>query len=158
METSNRGFLPLSETYLVEMQRRAISVYILHTPLDVHDKVSTSRAMARELRLEGLKGYYRVPGGYAGVYGRLPVPIEFDDLLTKVADVTNVHNLHFIRNHQVIHTVGIIPGGTDVDGIMESSALGCDTLLTGTYYNLVQTEIGQKYREEFDRIRDSPLC
>jgi hypothetical protein len=33
--------------------------------------------------------------------------------------------------------------------------LGCDTLLTGTYYNQVQTEIGQWYRDEFEKIRDS---
>jgi putative NIF3 family GTP cyclohydrolase 1 type 2 len=155
METSNRGFLPLSETYLVEMQKRAISVYVLHTPLDVHNKISTSRALARELGLEELQGCYQGPGGYAGVYGRFSQPVEFDDLLQRVTDVTGVGDLDYIRNHQAIRSVGIIAGGTDTDGIMETAALGCDLLLTGTYYNLVQNEIGQRYREEFDRIRDS---
>jgi hypothetical protein len=61
METSNRGFLPLSERYFEEMQGRAISVYVLHTPLDIHDEISTSRALARELGLEDPRGYYQVP-------------------------------------------------------------------------------------------------
>jgi putative NIF3 family GTP cyclohydrolase 1 type 2 len=155
METSDRGFLPLSEACLVEMQNRAISVYVLHTPLDVHEEISTSGALARELGLERLERCCQVPGGYAGVYGRLPAPIEFDDLLGRVRDVTGVADPHFIRNREVVHTMGVLAGGTDVDGIMEVTASGCDALVTGTYYNLVQNEIGRRYREEFDRIRDS---
>ena len=155
METSNRGFLPLSERYFEEMQGRAISVYVLHTPLDVHDEISTSRALARELGLEDPKGYYQVPGGYAGLYGRLPAPMEFDALLSRIGEVTGVGDLHFIRNHHVVHTLAIIPGGTDVVGIREASALPCDAFLTGTYYNLVQNEVGRRYREEFDGMRDS---
>ena len=155
METSNRGFLPLSERYLADMQERAISIYVLHTPLDVHNEISTSRALARELGLESLRGFYPGPEGFTGVYGRFPGLTAFDDLLSKVTDVTNVRDPHFIRNHDAVHTVGIIAGGTDVAGIKEVSALGCDMLLTGTYYNLVQTEIGQRYRDEFEAIRDS---
>jgi putative NIF3 family GTP cyclohydrolase 1 type 2 len=155
METSNRGFLPLSEACLVEMQNSGISVYVLHTPLDVHEEISTSGALARGLGLEGLERWCQGPDGYAGVYGRLPAPIEFDDLLGRVRDVTGVADPHFIRNSEAVHTIGVLAGGTDVDGIQEVTALGCDALVTGTYYNLVQNEIGRRYREEFDRIRDS---
>jgi putative NIF3 family GTP cyclohydrolase 1 type 2 len=154
METSNRGFLPLSEGYFEEMQARAVSVYILHTPLDVHDEISTSRALARAVGVKELSGsYYRGPGGPAGRCGRLLDPITLDGFMKRVAQVTGVNDLHFIRNQETVHTVGVIAGGTDADGILETATLGCDTLLTGTYYNQVQTEIGQWYRDEFEKIR-----
>jgi putative NIF3 family GTP cyclohydrolase 1 type 2 len=159
METGGRGFLPLPERYFFRMQERAISVYALHTPLDVHDTVSTGRALARELGIEGLNAFYRVSGGYAGVrcagvHGRLPTPLLFDDLLEKVTSVTGVSDPHFIRHHQAVQTVGVIPGGTGVPGILEACDLGNDVLVTGTYYNLVQTGIGQRYRDEFEAIRE----
>jgi putative NIF3 family GTP cyclohydrolase 1 type 2 len=154
METSDRGFLPLPERYFAHMRERAISVYALHNPLDVHDTVSTGRALARELGIEGLNAFYPVPGGYAGVHGRFPTPILFDDLLETVASITGVSDLHCIRHHDAVQTIGVIPGGTGVPGILEATDLGCDALVTGTYYNLVQTEIGQRYRDEFETIRE----
>ena len=39
-------------------------------------------------------------------------------------------------------------------GILKGAELGCDALVTGTCWNQVQTEIGQRYRDEFKRIRD----
>jgi putative NIF3 family GTP cyclohydrolase 1 type 2 len=155
METSQRGFLPLSEACFAGMRDRGISVYVLHTPLDVHGQVSTSRALARELGVEERGGYHLGPGGYAGLYGRLPVPLAFGDLLARVRDVTGVPDLHYIERGRSVRTMAVLGGGTDVDGIREAMALGCDVLVTGTYYNQVQTEIGQRYRDEFERIRDT---
>ncbi|MBN1979302.1 MAG: Nif3-like dinuclear metal center hexameric protein [Anaerolineae bacterium] len=154
METSDRGFLPLSEEHLQGMREQSVSVYVLHTPLDVHGEVSTSRALTRELGVRNPTGYYQGPSGPAASYGHLPDPIALDDFLKRVAQVTGVNDLHFIKNRETVHSVGIIAGGTDARGILETAALGCDTLLTGTYYNQVQTEIGQWYRDEFAKIRD----
>lgn len=154
METSDRGFLPLPERHFLDMRERVISVYVLHTPLDVHNEVSTSRALARELGVRSPTGYYQGPGGPAASYGRLPDPITLDDFLKRVAQVTGVNDLHFIKHRETVQSVGIIAGGTDARGILETAALGCDTLLTGTYHNQVQTEIGQWYRDEFEKIRD----
>jgi putative NIF3 family GTP cyclohydrolase 1 type 2 len=154
METSDRGFLPLSEEHLQGMREQSVSVYVLHTPLDVHAEVSTSRALARELGVKSPTGYYQGPGGPAASYGRLPNPVALDDFLRRVARVTGINDLHFIKNRETVHTVGIIAGGTDTNGILETATLGCDTLLTGTYHNQVQTEIGQRYRDAFEKIRD----
>ncbi len=52
MESSNRGFLPIEEKYFSEMRRRRISVYCLHTPLDIHKSISTSRSIAKALKLQ----------------------------------------------------------------------------------------------------------
>jgi putative NIF3 family GTP cyclohydrolase 1 type 2 len=154
METSDRGFLPLSETSLVGMLKNGVSVYVLHTPLDVHKEISTSRALARELGLVELELYYKVRGGYAGVYGNLPAPVDFDVLVQRVRDVTDVPDVHFIRNREVVRRIAVLGGGSNVAGIRQVEALSCDTLVTGTYYNQVQNEIGQRNREEFESIKN----
>jgi putative NIF3 family GTP cyclohydrolase 1 type 2 len=154
METSDRGFLSLSGHTLVEMQQRGVSVYILHTPLDVHGELSTGRALARELGLGELKGFYLVLGRPAALCGRFGAPVRFVDLLTRVSEVSGVHDLHHVRHHDTVQTAAVIPGGTDVEGILLATQLGCDVLVTGTYWNQVQNAIGQRYREEFERIRD----
>jgi len=155
METSGRGFLPLSQTSLAGMRDRAISVYILHTPLDVHDEVSTSRALAREIGLREVAEWHAVPGGYAGVYGSLPMPTPFQGLLTRVRDVTGVVDLHHIQKGRVVGSVAVLGGGTNVGGIAEARDLGCDVLVTGTYYSQVQNQIGQRYQYAFERARPS---
>jgi putative NIF3 family GTP cyclohydrolase 1 type 2 len=155
METSGRGFLPLSQTSLADLRDRAISVYILHTPLDVHDESSTSRALAREIGLVGVAEWYAVRGGYAGVRGPLPMPTPFQDLLARIRDVTGVVDLHYIQKGTVMRSVAVLGGGTDVSGIEEARDLGCDVLVTGTYYNQVQNQIGQRYRDAFERARPS---
>jgi putative NIF3 family GTP cyclohydrolase 1 type 2 len=154
METGNRGFLPLSPVYLDEMKRRCVSVYSLHTPLDVHGEVSTSRALARELGLADVRPCYPVSGGQAGIYGKLPASIGFNGFLHRITDVTDVKNIHSIKKHDMCENIGVLAGGCDVDGIREMTSLGCDTFVTGTYHNQVQTEIGQRYRDAFALYRD----
>ncbi len=154
METGRRGFLPLSENYLKEMHKRSISVYILHTPLDVHERVSTAGALSKALDLEVTKRYYELSIGFGGLYGNFDQPIKFQDFLNTVSHITDVNDLNFIARQEFVNKLGILPGGTTVEGILETSDLGCDTLLTGTYYNQIQNEIGKQHREEFEKIQD----
>lgn len=153
METSDRGFLALGEHTLGQMRDKGISVYVLHTPLDVHEELSTGRALSRDLGLDVVGGFYPVSERPAGLYGHL-APVRFGSLLDKVAEVSGIRDLHCIQLHETVRTVAVIPGGTAIEGILLSAELGCNVLVTGTYWNQVQTAIGQRYRDEFDRIRD----
>ncbi len=54
-----------------------------------------------------------------------------------------------------MQTIAVLGGGPDADGILNAQALGCDALVTGTYWNQVQTAIGQRYRDEFEGIKDN---
>src|SRR3990167_777629 len=87
MESSNRGFLPIEEKYFLEMKRRKISVYILHTPLDIHKRISTSRSIAKALRLRSVKEYNQCSTGYAGIYGTLKDKISFIDFINSLKKV-----------------------------------------------------------------------
>lgn len=154
METSGRGFLPLSMESIVALEDMGDSVYVVHTPLDVNAELSVSSALARELGVMEEGRFHKIRDGYAGVYGRLRGAVELDTLVETVSKVTEVPDVHFIANREEIRSVAVLGGGLDAEGVLEAEALNCDALVTGTYLNLVQTEIGQRYREEFKRIQD----
>jgi putative NIF3 family GTP cyclohydrolase 1 type 2 len=154
METSGRGFLPLSAESLTAMRDLGVSVYVLHTPLDVHDELSVSGALARDLGVTEKGRFHNIGDGYAGVYGTLSSGVELGELVERISEVTQVPDVHFIENRAEVRSVAVLGGGLDAEGILEVEALNCDALVTGTYLNLVQTEIGRRYREEFERIRD----
>lgn len=153
METSDRGFLPLSIDSLYALRDAKVSVYVLHTPLDVHEDLSPSSALARGLELSHEGRFHQVDKGYAGVYGTLPRAVGFEDLLDRVRQVTGVADVHAICNRSQVRRLAVLGGGIDADGILKVEALNCDALVTGTYWNAVQNEIGRRYREAFERVR-----
>ena len=155
METSKRGFLPTSLRYWEEMRAREISAYVLHNPLDVHPQISTGSAWARALRLQQVTPYHRFLTGWGGVCGRLPETNTFAAFLNQVSHISGVTDCHFIEHRRQVCQLGIVAGGIGTDAILDTIHQGCDTLLTGTYYNQVQNEIGRRYREQFDALRPS---
>jgi putative NIF3 family GTP cyclohydrolase 1 type 2 len=155
METGNRGFLPLSVKYLDELKKREISVYSIHTPLDVHGKISTSRALAREVGLKTLRGNLRSEADFPGICVRFSSPVSFEDLLTRVSAITGVEELNFIKKQNFVENLGVVAGGCDMDHIIKASEIGCDSFLTGTYFNQVKNEIGKQYREAFEKVKES---
>lgn len=156
MESSNRGFLPIEEKYFIELQRRRISVYCLHTPLDIHTNISTSRSIARILRLQDIKEYNQHSVGYAGIYGRLDRNVPFDDFIDMLKLIFGLDDVHYLQRFPTVHKIGIIAGGgAEVEYMKETMALGCDTYLSGDYLNKVKTENSIRRRAEFEASKDS---
>jgi len=154
METSDRGFLPLSASWFTFMIENRISIYSLHTPLDVHPEISTTKALCRELDLDVKGSWCPDPAGSTGLWGSISEPKSLESFLDAVRHCTDVTDLRFIENHCDVRTVAVRPGGVSADEILEAQSLGCDTLVTGVYNNLVHNNIGAWYRSEFDKIRD----
>ena len=155
METSNRGFLSLPEKYFQEMQKRKISIYILHTPLDIHPNISTSQSMANKLNLKNCQRYSPNSIGYSGVYGNLPKKYNFSDFIELLRKMFNLEEIHFIKKFNNIYKIGIMAGGgADVEYIKETISLGCDTYISGDYENKIKNEYSIKKRKEFDKIKN----
>ena len=155
METSNRGFLSLPEKYFQEMQKRKISIYILHTPLDIHPNISTSQSIANKLNLKNCQRYSPNSIGYSGVYGNLPKKYNFSDFIELLRKMFNLEEIHFIKKFNNIYKIGIMAGGgADVEYIKETISLGCDTYISGDYENKIKNEYSIKKRKEFDKIKN----
>ena len=156
MESSDRGFLPMEEKYFLEMQRRKISVYALHTPLDIHKTISTSRSIAKTLNLKDIHEYNKCSVGYAGIYGTLSNKVRMDDFINTLKNVFNIDEIHYSQRFPDVYKIGIIAGGgAEVEYIKETIGLGCDTYLSGDYLNKVKTENSIRRRQEFEDIKDS---
>src|SRR3990170_6808780 len=65
-ETSGRGLIPIGIESFERLRDAGVSLYSAHAPLDCHETVSTSRALARAAGVPAettFAGYY---GGHAG--------------------------------------------------------------------------------------------
>lgn len=156
MESSNRGFLPIEEKYFLEMQRRRISIYCLHTPLDIHKSISTSRSIAKVLKLQDCHEYNQCSVGYTGIYGILEDSIPFTRFINSLKAIFNLSDIHYLQRSPTVYKVGIIAGGgAEVEYIRETINLGCDTYLSGDYLNKVKTKNSIRRRTEFEAVKDS---
>lgn len=155
METSNRGFLPLREKYFIGMKKRRISVYTLHTPLDINEAISTSLSIAKVLELKNITRYHKNSIGFSGIIGCLSKEIKFEEFIKYLKKIFNLQEIHYAKRFNNVFKIGIIAGGgADVEYIKESIDLGCDTYLSGDYENKIKNEYSIQKRKEFDEVRD----
>lgn len=151
MQTSDKGFIPLPKKYLCRMKERRLSVYVLHTPLDIHETISTFGAIARSLGLKNKTKYDKNSIGFSGVAGELELKISFDQFITKISSIFGIPEPHFVKKINQVIKVGVIPGGGSfVDAIKETVNLGCDTFLTGEFINKINNEYGKSQKEEVE--------
>lgn len=150
-ETAGRGFLPLSEDILKVLQKKNISVYSLHTPLDIHSEVSTTLDLCRACEIAPLERFARDLNGWAGIIGTIKEPMVFEGFVDRIQRIADVSKVNYIKNSDNVYTIGVIPGGgTSIELIEEASKNGCDTYLTGEYFNKLQIPFGQIERDEFN--------
>ncbi|MFA6322450.1 MAG: Nif3-like dinuclear metal center hexameric protein [Candidatus Buchananbacteria bacterium] len=154
-ESSGRGFLPLPEKYFIEMQKRKISVYSIHTPLDIHGRISTSRSIAKLLELQSPQEYSRCSTGFAGIFGQLEDKMPFDEFIALLKIIFNLSKITYKQELPFVQKIGIIAGGgAEVEYMKETISLGCDTYLSGDYLNKVQTINSKHHRAEYEAIKD----
>ena len=146
-QTSGVGFMPLPEEYLEELLRRQVSIYSLHTPLDINEQASTSGSIANALNLKNQIRYIPYSTGFLGVAGCLGNEIEFDEFLNSVRTCLGNNNVNFVQKRRAVQKIGIMAGGaTDPDFIEKTIDQGCDTFLAGEYDNKLNLEFAQTER------------
>ena len=154
-ETSGRGFLPPSTDVLEAIRNRKVSVYAIHTPLDVHRTISTGMAWAQQLGLRDVERFLDIGIGlpYA-IAGALPAATTADGLTAEVARICSIERPNRIVKRRHVSTVAILAGGSVPSGLLEAERHGVDAIVTGTYYNQCQNGIGAEQRAEFDAMID----
>lgn len=156
LESSNRGFVPLEEKYFLKMKERNMSVYSLHSPLDINKEISTSKSIASKLDLKNLKDCAPWQGGFSGVWGELTAPVKFEDFIERLNQLFGINESHFIKKQNEIYKIGIIAGGgTNIKDMKEIMDLGCDTYLTGDFVSKVKNDYGEAERKEFEKEKEN---
>jgi putative NIF3 family GTP cyclohydrolase 1 type 2 len=149
-ETSNAGLLPIKEAWLQRLRSKRISLYAAHAPLDCHETISTSRSLARALKVPAARTFASYMGGHAGVHGRID-PVPFEVFAERVKDACGVDQLTTKRNSDTVEHVAVVAGGAAFPGLMEEAlAAGCDTYVTGDFQVRHGGPWAEKHRPEFD--------
>lgn len=142
------GFLNLTAGHLRALREAGIAFYVLHAPLDVHERISTGRTLAAlvEMEIRGVLAPYSF--GYAGVFGRVPHAMV-DDLVATLDRQLGVRSqVRPARSEPGL--VAIVPGGADEAPILEEAASrGCQTYITGSVENPVTLDFVRAHNREF---------
>jgi putative NIF3 family GTP cyclohydrolase 1 type 2 len=153
-ETSGRGLVAVGEEWLRRLREAGISLYSTHAPLDCHDAVSTSRALARAAGVPAettFAGYY---GGHAGVYGRIE-PTTFEEFCERVRRACGVDRLETKAGGRRVERVAVVAGGAAYPPLMQEALdAGCDTYLTGDFRVRHGGPWAEEHRPEFDAFVD----
>lgn len=151
LESCGMGFLPIKEEYFDILSNNNLSVYVLHTPLDINKEISTTKSIGKAIGLRDTIEYCPNSIGFSGICGNLFKPLDFYDFIDNLKQIFGLEKINFIRKCNKIKRVGVIPGGgTSVSYIKETISLGCDTYLTGDFVNKIDNEYGRKQKKEFE--------
>jgi len=149
-ETSGRGLVAVGEEWLRRLREAGISLYAAHAPLDCHEAVSTSRALARAVGVPAettFAGYY---GGHAGVYGRTE-PTTFEEFCERVRRACGVDRLEAKQHSERVERVAVVAGGAAYPPLMQEALdAGCDTYLTGDFRIRHGGPWAEEHRPQFD--------
>ncbi len=154
-ETSGRGLAPIGSEWLDRLRERRISLYAAHAPLDCHERVSTSRALARAIGVPAQETFAAYFGGHAGVIGKIE-PTGFEAFARRVRDACGVQCIDEKRHSDDVRRVGVVAGGAAYPGLMEEAlGAGCDTYVTGDFRVRHGGEWAEQNRPHFDAFVES---
>lgn len=149
-ETSGRGLIPVSEGWLQRLRNGSISLYSAHAPLDCHEAVSTSRALARAAGVPAAETCAGYMGGHAGVIGEID-PVPFDAFVARARAACGVDRVDAKRYASSVRRVAVVAGGAAFPPLMqEALAAGCDTYLTGDFRVRHGGPWAEEHRPGFD--------
>ncbi len=127
-----------------------ISLYAAHLPLDAHPTVGHNAILADMLQLKNKKMFAKYCDIFIGFTGILPKPLSVSELSTllnkelsevigsysntKLSDTSK--SCFVLDNNRKVKKVGIISGGSGLEGIVAALKSGVDCLITGEFHHM----------------------
>ncbi len=154
-ETSGRGLIPIDTEWLQRLRLGRISLYSAHVPLDCHESVSTSRALARAVGVPADVPFAGYHGGHAGVHGRME-PVPFEQFAERVRQACGVDRIETKAAGKPAQHVAVVAGGAAYPALMQEALdAGCDTYLTGDFRVRHGGPWAEEHRPQFDPFVDA---
>jgi dinuclear metal center YbgI/SA1388 family protein len=113
--------------YLIENN---LSLYAAHLPLDMHPEFGNNAAMASALGLVEIEPFGEYKGIKIGFKGRLPEPMEINDILARLDLTREQCNGILPFGKQKISTVGLVSGGAPFE-VEQAIEENLDLYITG---------------------------
>lgn len=135
MEVCGRGFLPIPARAIAELQKKRISIYSCHAPLDCHDSIGTNAAIVRALGVNVEKSFLEYGWGHAGRIGSMK-PESTSFLLKRIMEIFDVRRLEIggCLNTEVKRIAIVAGAGDELEHLEDARKSSCDMYLTGEWY------------------------
>ena len=148
-----RFFRPIPVDLLQALQRKELSIYSCHAPLDYHETLSTSRSIADALSGRIVAEFFPYGRGHAGVIAEI-APTSRSKLSEDLQCVFDVPYLDVAgADPSVIQRVAIVAGAGDRTLEMSNAeAAGAQAYITGEIHSRIETEYGRAKFAEVGRF------
>jgi putative NIF3 family GTP cyclohydrolase 1 type 2 len=137
METAGRGFVAIPSEQLAALTEARVALYVLHAPLDCHETISTSGALADGLGLTRVGTFAPYYASNAGVLAEQePEPFnEFARRVKHLCEIPDFDPRQVRFSGRPVRKVAILAGGgDDLDSLAEAERWGADTFLAGHWW------------------------
>ncbi|OIU71774.1 Nif3-like dinuclear metal center hexameric protein [Rossellomorea aquimaris] len=145
-----RGFVPIEETLLNRIRSRGLSVYTCHVPMDYHETLGTSQAIAEALNVDITERFiHDDKHGCIGIIGNVQ-PTDCEDLIKHLKHIFDIPYVDFEGRKKVINKVAIVAGCGDKTHWMQlAEDKGADAYISGEIHCHIDSDYG---RRRFDEV------
>jgi len=135
LDVCGAGFIPIPLSVIEKLQKRRISIYSCHAPLDCHDEIGTNAAIVQALAVTVEKSYIEYGMGFAGRIGTIERE-KTDSLLQKIREIFGVSRIEVggCLNTEVKRIAIVAGGGDEPDYLKQAHDNSCDMYLSGEWY------------------------
>jgi putative NIF3 family GTP cyclohydrolase 1 type 2 len=154
IEVCGAGFVPIPLSVITKLERRRISIYSCHAPLDCNDQIGTNAAIVQALGVTVEKHYIEYGIGYAGRIGSIE-RTRTDSLLKKIRELFGISRLEVggCLNTEVSRIAIVAGGGDELEYLEQAHVSSCDMYLSGEWYPRYTPE-DEKGRKRVARVKE----
>ncbi|XXM72485.1 Nif3-like dinuclear metal center hexameric protein [Lysinibacillus sphaericus] len=140
-----RGFVPIGETLLDQIRSKGLSVYTCHIPMDYHETLGTSQAMAEALNVDITERFiHEEKHGYIGIIGDVHT-IHSEELSEKLQRIFDIPYVDFEGQKKVINKVAVVAGCGDKTHWMQlAEEKGADAYISGEIHCHIDNNYGRR--------------
>ena len=110
-----------------------ISLYAAHLPLDAHPQIGHNALLADIIKLQKRQTFAAYHGVNIGFHGELPQPAPIGEIAAKFDRELGSQHTIYGNSQQQIKRIGLISGGSGMDGVLAAAEAGLDCLVTGEF-------------------------
>ncbi|KKR92050.1 MAG: hypothetical protein UU42_C0005G0013 [Candidatus Woesebacteria bacterium GW2011_GWA1_41_13b] len=139
------GFLPINAKLLQAIQKKKLSIYSCHAPLDYNKNISTNRAIVEALQATVESEFLPYGNGYAGLVAQIQA-ISTEDLIAKLKQIFQIPYVDFAgKFFKKITKVGIVAGGGDeIEYSQTCRKRGAQAYITGEIFSHYDSDWGKQ--------------
>lgn len=155
-----RGFVPIKENYIKKIKDKKLSIYTCHLPLDYHEQLGTSVAIAQSLNANIVDGLLPNIDGRDLILICNIKEVNTDVLEQKLINIFEIPYVDFEgKRLDNISKIAIVAGcGDKVDWMKGAEKRGVQAYITGEVHCHIDNDYGKlKYKEMINYAKHTSM-